>query len=206
MDIEIKPEVKRVYVDADAASLKAKGTSSAARQSARLKLGIIKRARVPSKETRDEMRKEGLNRKTGLVALKNYSKNPEHYSASSDQAAKTWADFVKTHGAAHTYGMDAAGIASRNKSKQIGFSLTKTSGRFNPFIVANGILRGGETGHMEEEGNGRASIPTQLSDSRKLVSCRGKYTDPSMFPASRIVKFMRGNWGIARKINQFERI
>ena len=203
---KVKPEVKRVYVDADAAALKAKGTSSAARQSARLALRIIKRARVPNKETHDEMRKEGLLRKIGLQALKNYSKNPAHYSTSSEQAAKTWADFVKSNGAAHTYGMDALGLANRDKSKKIGFSLTKTSGRFNPFIVANGILRGGQTGHMEEEGNGRASIPTELSDKRKLVSCRGKYTDPSMFPASRIVKFMRGNWGIARKINQFERI
>lgn len=183
-----------------------KGTASAARQLARINGRVIKGAKIPNPQTKQDMSLDGAARKKCLQALKGFTKVAGNYSMSSETAAKTWKDFVVANRAEYAYGMDAAGLRNRDKSKKIGFRLTGAGGHFTPFIVANGILRGGETGHMTEEGGGRASIPVELTDKRKLVSCRGKYTDPSMFPASRIVKFMRGAWGMARKINTYERI
>lgn len=196
----------RFYDATSEDALKAKGTASAARQAARLKYGVIRQAKIPNTATKKTMHDDGVLRAAGIKALASFSKDPANYAMSSEQASKNWQDYVKTHKAEHTFGMDAIGLRNREKAAAAGFKLTKGSGRFTPFIVANGILRGGETGHMEEEGNGRASIPIELSDSRRLVSCRGKYSNPSMFPASRVVKFMRGNWGLAHKINSYERL
>ena len=196
----------RFYDPVSVEELRQKGTASAARQAARLNYGVIKRAKVPNSATKKTMQDDGKLRGAGIKALANFSKNPANYAMSSAQASKNWEDYVRKNNAQHAFGMDAIGIKNREKAKAAGFKLTKGSGKFTPFIVANGILRGGETSHMEEEGNGRASIPIELADHRKLVSCRGKYSNPSMFPASRVVKFMRGNWGLARKINSYERL
>lgn len=206
MDIDVKKEITKVYVPSNAEELGQKGTAAAARQIARLRNKIISKVKKPSTETRNDMVTDGNKRKACLQKLKGFTKDPNHYAMSSAVAAKTWVDFVKANDAGYAYGLDAIGLKNREKSKKIGFRLTGAGGKFTPFVVVNGILRGGETGHMTEEGGGRASIPTELSDTRKLVSCRGKYTDPSMFPASRIVKFMRGAWGKARKLNSYERI
>lgn len=202
----IRQAQTRFYDLVTAEALKQKGTASAARQAARLNYGVIRRAKIPNEATKKTMQDDGKLRGAGIKALANFSKNPANYAMSSAQASRNWADYVKTHNAQHAFGMDTIGLKNREKAKAAGFKLTKGSGKFTPFIVANGILRGGETSHMEEEGNGRASIPIELADHRKLVSCRGKYSDPSMFPASRVVKFMRGNWGLAHKINSYERL
>jgi len=196
----------RFYDPVTAQALAQMNTASAARQAARLNYGVIKRAKVPNSDAKKVMQADGKLRGAGIKALANFSKNPANYAMSSAQASRNWADYVKKNNAQHAFGMDSIGLKNREKAVAAGFKLTKGSGKFTPFIVANGILRGGETSHMEEEGNGRASIPIELGDSRKLVSCRGKYSNPSMFPASRVVKFMRGNWGLAHKINSYERL
>jgi len=204
LKVEVPQLIKRDYVSTSIEELSNKGTSSAARQAARLKFGVIKTAKKPGVKARETMSADGKIRGALIKKFAGYAANPANYAMQSKQAEKNFADFVKANGAEYAFGIDQKGLANRQKSAAAGFTKTGGRGQFSPFIVSSGILRGGYTGKMEDVGN-RSSIPITIGD-RTLVSCRGKYSNPLSFPTSRVVKFFRGSWGNAKTLHNYERL
>lgn len=91
----------------------------------------------------------------------------------------------------------------RNRLITEGFQNSAGNGKFRPYYIDGGILRGGMTAHGRES-NGMYGIPISPGDSRVLTSLQAKYSNPAMFPMTRIIKFIRGRWGISPTSSQFE--
>lgn len=84
-----------------------------------------------------------------------------------------------------------------------GFRFSGGSGKFRPYFIDGGILRGGMTAHGKEA-DGTFAIPTNPGDNRQLTSLQAKYTNPSMYPMTRIIKFIRGRWGEGPTAQEYE--
>ena len=201
----VRKQPTRIYEGTNETELKLKKTTSAARQAFRLKNNMIATAKKPGASAKDEMSKDMKARAEAANKMKGYELDPKNYSMTSQGAEKLWLDTVNALGAQKAYGLDDDGMKNRKKALEGKFRTSAHVRTFVPFIVSRGVLRGGETGHMTEEGHGQASIPTN-SHGRELVSCRGKYVHPMKYPAARIIKYTRGSWGNARKLFTYESI
>lgn len=100
--------------------------------------------------------------------------------------------------------------ATRDQKLAIGYRSTGGRGKFSPFTVVRGTLTGGMTSKGEDYYSaalGRAcyGIPA-TTGTRQLITAYGKYEDPALFPACRLVKFIRGRWGAGLSANDYEKV
>lgn len=93
------------------------------------------------------------------------------------------------------FGRDAIGEAKRKNLEDQGFMRTGGGGKFKPYYVAGGILRGGFTGKGRDHGNAFMIPIKPRNEKRILQSVLAKYTNPTSWPATRVVKYVRGHWG-----------
>ena len=94
------------------------------------------------------------------------------------------------------YGLTPIGLQKRREAAQANFHPASGKGKFNPYYISNGVVRGGFTARGRDNDDGTYSIPVRPgNDRRVLQSLQAKYTHPMAFPSTRIVKFIRGHWG-----------
>lgn len=123
-------------------------------------------------------------------------------------ASSAWLGFLRSKGedTLSAFGLDHAGRARRKQLLQEDFSVSGGAGKFKRYYIANGILRGGLTARGKNHGN-MYSIPIKPNgDKRVLQSLQAKYTNPFMFPSTRIIKFIRGHWGQSSGENKYEAV
>ncbi len=154
------------------------------------------------------MRAQGTNRRE---AAKNFRNNFGNVSNDRVGLANSWANYIKTLTEEEKFGLgaDAAGLAKRAALNKEGFHTSSGGmGKYRPYFIENGIMRGGITGRGRETENGGFAIPAKLASdpSRRLQSVMAKYTDPLMFPATRMVKYVRGHWGSGARGNEMDKL
>ena len=149
------------------------------------------------------MKAQGTNRQQAArVFRENYT------NVSNDRVGltNTWANYVKALPEADKFGLgaDAPGLAKRAALIKEGFHTSSGGmGKYRPYYIESGILRGGITGRGRETDDGGFAIPSKLQSdpTRKLQSVMAKYTDPGLFPSTRMVKYVRGHWGSGARGN-----
>ena len=102
------------------------------------------------------------------------------------------------------FARDKEGLKKRQLLEEQGFQASGGSGKFRPYYVQNGILRGGLTAKGIQVGDNYA-IPIQpRGEERVLQSLVAKYTNPNKFPSTRLIKFIRGHWGVGAGKTPYE--
>lgn len=150
------------------------------------------------------MKAQGVRRQQ---AARKFRQTQVNVSNDHVELSQRWAAYVKALPEDEKFGLgaDVTGLAKRAALFKEGFhTSTGGMGKYRPYYIENGILRGGITGRGRETENGGFAIPASLSSdpTRKLQSVMAKYTDPSMFPSSRMVKYVRGHWGSGAHTNE----
>ena len=149
------------------------------------------------------MRAQGVTRQQ---AARDFRENEGNVSNDRAELTERWGEYVKglTEEAKFGLGADAIGLAKRAALTKEGFHTSSGGmGKYRPYYIENGIMRGGITGRGRETEDGGFAIPARLASdpTRKLQSIMAKYTDPAMFPSTRMVKYVRGHWGSGARGN-----
>ena len=95
----------------------------------------------------------------------------------------------------HAFGADDEGIAHRKRIAMQGFTISGGVGKKSAYTITNGILRGGLTARGDSVGNGKFAIDEKIG-TRQLSKLQAYYVDPMLLPATRVVKYIRGHWGV----------
>ena len=154
---------------------------------------------VPNQTQREAQKKRMTEMAAKRVPfLKMYHSTASTYKTAAEATA-SWMDWMKKNpDVIQSFGVDDEGLKRRLKLNQEGFQLSGGAGKFKPYYIQNGILRGGLTAKGINEGD-KFSIPVKpQNDTRILQSLMAKYTNPMLCPATRIIKFIRGHWGVGK--------
>ena len=159
-----------------------------------------KDVKVVSANGKDELRDSATGRfAEASVFSRGFTANPNNWDMTSQGASEKWKNAViaSTAEVIAAYGMSGQRLEERKQLYNQGYREKGSSGYFSPFIVANGVLRGGYTGHAKSTTvNGRAcaAIPVDVGG-RKLTNMRAAYRHPLAYPETRQIKFTYGTWG-----------
>ena len=171
------------------------------------KEGLLKRMSREQKEhNRDRMKELGTSRQELNKAYNDLGEVFATHAQASNHFERFLINYDSNPGILKAFARDGEGLARRRQLEEQGFQVSGGAGKFRPYYVQNGILRGGLTGRGLQVGNNYA-IPVQPNgDERVLQSMIAKYTNPNKFPSTRLIKFVRGHWGINPGTTQHEAI
>lgn len=202
-----KTEYKPTYVELDAARL-ANLPEKKKRKMARHLPNKKGNWKILSDQSRSELSTRMKNMSALRTPIVKEWTNKNNVYDTQSLASTGWLNFLRDKGedALSAFGMDHAGRVKRKQLLEEDFSVSGGAGKFKRYYVANGVLRGGLTAKGKNHGN-MYSIPIKPNgDKRVLQSLQAKYTNPFMFPSTRIIKFVRGHWGQSPGENKFEAV
>lgn len=118
----------------------------------------------------------------------------------AEGASSKWFQFINRAPYNTGWSPSAESIAAGRLRKSQGFHAVKYShGSIAPYYVEHAILRGGGTRRGHENAQAGTFAIQTAAGTRQLKSLQAKYTDPTLFPSTRIIKFIRGYWGAKRE-------
>jgi len=186
-------------------------------------MGENGKATIKSKVRRDFLAQNGRKRTLGYTEKQKVVREAcgamgiRHSDLNDTLSGETWATDAAAGEAYRTALLNAGATGEQivalhaqhmakhpNFSYQLLKSGTATKGGYAPFYLESGIIRGGGFrrgtvyGDKSKPAEAQFAIPVQVGDvnnKRSLTSLQAKYKNPSLFPTTRIVKFIAGNFG-----------
>jgi hypothetical protein len=120
------------------------------------------------------------------------------------EATNDWTNFLKNQSSIVQEAFGAGQSARKAKDYRT-FGPNKV-GRETPYYIENGILRGGRSFSGVASQHGAMHLPPTIQQ-RALVSALAKYVNPTMYPSTRVIKFIHGSFaprkGNAEALTEF---